>query len=69
MNSILEDHNFTSPKLPASVVFFPKGVKGSRKKRHRHHPVDFLVGGFSPFEKYARQNGSLPQIGVKINNL
>ena len=27
-----------------------------------------LVGGFNPFEKYARQNGNLPQIGVKIKN-
>jgi len=26
-----------------------------------------LVGGFNPSEKYARQNGNLPQIGVKIN--
>ena len=25
-----------------------------------------LVGGFNPFEKYARQIGSFPQIGVKI---
>ena len=25
-----------------------------------------LVGGFNPFEKYARQIGNLPQIGVKI---
>ena len=25
-----------------------------------------LVGGFNPSEKYARQNGNLPQIGVKI---
>ena len=28
-----------------------------------------LVGGFNPSEKYARQNGSLPQIGVKIKNI
>ncbi len=26
----------------------------------------YLVGGFNPFEKYARQNGNLPQIGVNI---
>ena len=26
----------------------------------------FLVGGFNPFEEYARQNGNLPNIGVKI---
>ena len=28
-----------------------------------------LVGGFNPFEKYDRQNGNLPQIGVKIKNI
>ena len=28
-----------------------------------------LVGGFNPFEKYERQNGNLPQIGVKIKNI
>ena len=28
-----------------------------------------LVGGFNPFEKYARQIGNLPQIGVKITNI
>ena len=26
----------------------------------------FLVGGFNPFEKYARQIGSFPQVGMKI---
>jgi len=25
-----------------------------------------LVGGFNPLEKYARQIGSLPQVGLKI---
>ena len=29
----------------------------------------FLVGGFNPVEKYARQNGNLPQVGVKIPNI
>jgi len=28
-----------------------------------------LVGGFNPFEKYARQIASFPQVGVKIKNL
>ena len=27
------------------------------------------VGGLNPSEKYARQNGNLPQIGVKIKNI
>ena len=29
----------------------------------------FLVGGFNPFEKYARRNGNLPQIGMKIKHV
>ena len=29
----------------------------------------FLPGGFIPFEKYARQIGSSPQVGVKIKNI
>ncbi len=28
-----------------------------------------LVGGFNPSQKYDRQNGNLPQIGVKIKNV
>ena len=28
-----------------------------------------LVGGFDPLEKYARQNGNLPQLGMKIKNV
>ena len=28
----------------------------------------WLVGGFNPSEKYARQNGNLPQIGMNIKN-
>ena len=31
---------------------------------------DLLVGGWTnPFEKYARQNGNLPHIGMKIKNI
>ena len=28
-----------------------------------------LVGGFNPSEKYARQIGSFPQVGVKIKDI
>ena len=28
-----------------------------------------LVGGFNPFEKYDRQIGSCPQLGMKIKNI
>ncbi len=31
--------------------------------------IVFLVGGFNPSEKYARQIGNLPQRGVKIENV
>ena len=39
-----------------------------------HHPsknlrVSFLGGGFNPSEKYDRQNGNLPQTGLKIKNI
>jgi len=29
----------------------------------------FLVGGFNPFEKHARQIGSFPQVEVKIKHI
>ena len=31
--------------------------------------IHLLVGGFNPFEKYDRQNGNLPQIGMNIKNI
>ena len=33
------------------------------------HPIDNKVGGFNPSEKYARQIGSLPQVGLKIKDV
>ena len=32
-------------------------------------PKTKRVGGFNPVEKYACQNGNLPQVGVKIENI
>ena len=29
----------------------------------------YLVGGFNPSEKYDRQIGSFPQVGMKIKNI
>ena len=46
-----------------------------RSPRWRNNPPSlesqgWLVGGWTnPFEKHARQNGNLPQIGVKIKNI
>ena len=31
--------------------------------------IHHLVGGFNPIEKYARQIGSFPQVGVNIKNI
>jgi len=41
----------------------PSSVHRSLLSTNKSHP--FLVGGFNPSEKYARQIGSFPQIGVK----
>ena len=30
---------------------------------------NMLVGGFNPFEQYARQNGSSPQVGMKMKKI
>ena len=59
---------------PSFKVFHGQGTF------HHVEPSDFglrffrengtkLVGGFNPPEKYDRQNGNLPQIGVKIKNI
>ena len=57
------------------------GILGLLLQKHRLNMLEqvdvklivtlfvFLVGGFNPFEKYARQIGSLPQVGVKIKNI
>ena len=31
--------------------------------------MKILAGGFDPFEKYARQIGSFPQVGLKIKTI
>ena len=38
-------------------------------KSHHVMKYELLVGGFNPFEKYACQIGSSPQVEVKINNI
>ena len=58
-------------KSPNPPVFENRRVVGLQMKGQQWMlttltPEDWkLVGGFNPFEKYARQNGNLPQIGVK----
>ena len=41
-----------------SIILF-RGYKKKQKK-------SFLVGGFNLFEKYERQNGNLPGVGMKL---
>ena len=44
-------------------------VKVNLRSTHKQHADLYIRGGFTQFEKYARQNGNLPQIGVKIKNI
>ena len=46
-------------RYPASLI----------QKKHQKSQRKDLVGGFNPCEKYARQTGSFPQIGMKIKNI
>ena len=48
---------------PLSTSQFPGPIDGKDSGQI------ILVGGFNPFEKYARQIGSFPQVGVKIKNI
>ena len=56
----------TSFKQPADRSGHFQYPSPSKESWSFHH---LLVGGFNPFEKYARQNGDLPQVGVKIKNV
>ena len=40
-----------------NLNWFSRRISGCHQQYHLH----ILVGGFNPFEKYARQNGSSPQ--------
>ena len=51
---------------PARGDFFLPLLESSKNQVTSY---TYLVGGFNPSEEYARQNGNLPQIGVKINNI
>ena len=42
---------------------------GSGKESYKVGPYQILGGGFNPFEKYDRQIGSFPQVGVKIEHI
>ena len=41
-------------------------VQSPSSKKKTKLQKSLLVGGFNPLEKYARQNGNLPQLGMKI---
>ena len=66
----LKDVNF---KISQGVGFPRPPVKDLPPKKKTEKNTQFwykcrnlLVGGFNPFEEYARPIGHLPQIGVKI---
>ena len=57
----------------------PKNLTCETRENHKsisgrtiNHPtstINLLGGGFNPFEKYARQIGSFPQVGVNTKNI
>jgi len=54
---------------PQNDGFFSMGFPKISFKKREWDPF-FLVGGWTnPFEKYDRQIGNLPQIGLKIQNI
>ncbi len=69
-------HDERSKKiLPSSTLVNGGPLEGDKKatsklkSSHASGQFIILVGGFNPFEKYARQIGSFPQVGVKIKNI
>ena len=68
-----EAHSPWAVELPISINLCHDSQMGSSPQvdKGKKKPNTFLdllevVGGFNPFEKYARQNGNLPQVGMKI---
>ncbi len=60
-----ESRKTESQKAIAASLFWKKRQKTSHQVR-----FSLLVGGWTnPFEKYARQIGSFPQVGMKIKNI
>ena len=55
--------------VPLFNVFWLQNIHNELRKTHRRLSIFSVVGGFNPFEKYARQNGNLPQIGSKKKNI
>jgi len=53
--------------LEASLSYSPNngGLIGGGKSNYLHENAILTLGGFKPFEKYARQNENLPSIGMK----
>ena len=50
------------------MKYYSETAKGDRFLNCMTPNIFYLVGGFNPFEKYARQIGNLPQVGMKIKN-
>ena len=42
---------------------------GGDERKDVQVPLANQVGGFNPIEKYDRQIGSFPQVGMKIKNI
>ena len=81
MGGVIVGFPSKSSKLLSALQFgvsnmgfiFLKKILGKKKRQiqnsWKHSLPSWLVGGFNPFEKYARQIGNLLQIGVHIKKI
>ena len=75
LNSVPDLSGFMNFLLPNATFFYHSKWVGwavffsSQKPQASHTTNHRLVGGFNPVEKYARQIGSFPQVGVKIKSV
>ena len=60
----LEDVD-TIIRFRLELAVFRCWEKNNRQFLWAKYIINDLVGGFNPFQKYARQIGSFPQVGVK----
>ena len=72
-NKVINNPNFMiydQPGIPYFGSMINKNYFSNLDFRNQDSINYYLVGGWTnPFEKYAPQNGNLPQIGMKINNI
>ena len=68
-SQILDQHKLSVTRGLVDGLFLKVALFEALKKGGSLKGILYLVGAFNPFEKYDRQIGSFPQVGVKIKNI